>query len=450
MKPLAIFLVAIGSLGSVAAAATPVAFPGAYGFGAGATGGRGGTIVHVTNLNNSGAGSLRDAVSAGDRIVVFDVGGYINLTSTLVIGGNNITIAGQTAPGDGIGIMGQEVTLGGHNNIIMRYLRFRPGSGSPSGDNGINLYQASNVIIDHASIEYAKWNNIDAVNATNITIQNSIIADPIGQQFAAHTEGGGNFTWYNNVFANAHNRQPLAKANTQFINNIVYNYQAGYTVANTAGVYSHDIINNIFVAGPATTSSGNAFYQMNGNQSVYASGNLRDTNENGSLDGSVVGPSGVVSLTSPAFATTTSIPTLGVTAAYAKLIAAGGAGASIHRDDIDALILSEVNSKGTRGPYPLPTSQSRTGLDNDGFGTLDGGPQLPDFDGDGIPNAWELSHGLDPNLQSDAYLIDPGSGYMNIELYINSIPEPAMGLFLASAMLIAQRRQRTALTSTTR
>ena len=98
------------------------------------------------------------------------------------------------------------------------------------------------MIFDHVSIEFAQWNNIDSVGGTNITVQYSIDADPIGQQFAAHAETGP-YTWVSNLFANSHNRCPLAKANTQYVNNVVYNYQAGYTAGNSAGVFSHDIIN---------------------------------------------------------------------------------------------------------------------------------------------------------------------------------------------------------------
>jgi hypothetical protein len=100
------------------------AFPGALGFAANATGGRNGSVYHVTTLSDSGQGSFRDAVGTGSRIVVFDVGGYINLSSTLLVQ-DNITIAGQTAPGDGIGVMGREVSFNGANNVICRHFRFR-------------------------------------------------------------------------------------------------------------------------------------------------------------------------------------------------------------------------------------------------------------------------------------------------------------------------------------
>src|SRR5262245_62036060 len=165
------------------------AFPEAEGFGALTTGGRGGSIYHVTNLNDSGPGSFRDAVSVGNRIVVFDVGGYINLLSECAVQ-SNTTIAGQTAPGDGIGVTGAEVSMGQQSNIIIRHVRFRPGDTATSTANGVNMYRGQNVILDHISVEFAPWNNLSAVgdgtrDATNITVQNSIIADPINQQFGA-------------------------------------------------------------------------------------------------------------------------------------------------------------------------------------------------------------------------------------------------------------------------
>src|SRR6516225_6941705 len=361
------------------------AFPGAVGFGAFATGGRGGAVYHVTNLDDSGPGSFRDAVSHSNRIIVFDVGGYIDLNSAVSVH-SNLTIAGQTAPGDGIGIMGREVSFSNASNVIVRSMRLRQGSLDPdSGKSGINLLNANNIILDHVSIEFGQWDNIDAVNARNVTIQNSMIADPIGQRFNAHTETGP-FTWAYNIFASAHNRSPLAKANTQFINNIVYNFQAGYTAGNTSGRFSHDIVNNYFITGPSTTNARDAFYQMNTNQSVYASGNYEDSNRNGRLDGSPVSPSGVTVLGSPWSPTTQDLPTLSAADAYANDVA--NAGASLHRDSVDAQVIADVASLGRSGH--MWSSQTQTGLPNNGYGTLNDGPALVDSDGDGLPDDWEV------------------------------------------------------------
>ena len=393
-----------------------VAFPGAYGFGRTATGGRGGTVYHVTNLNDSGAGSFRDAVSAGPRIIVFDVGGYINL-STPVSAKSNLTIAGQTAPGDGVGIMGRETSFSGASNVIVREMRFRQGSlDSDSTKSGINLLDTTTMIFDHVSIEFAQWNNIDSVGASNITVQHSISADPIGQQFAAHTETGP-YTWYGNLFANAHNRCPLAKANTQYVNNVVYNYQAGYTAGNTAGLFSHDIINNYFITGPRTTSAGNDFYQMN-NQAVFVNGNVLDSNNDGVLNGSDAGfPGSTTHLTAPWSPDTALLATTSAAATYASVIA--DAGASLRRDQVDALVIADVTSLGKSGD--LWTHQTATGLANSGYGTLAGGTPPVDTDRDGMPDAWETKYGLDPQNPADATGDFDHTGYTNVEKYINSI-----------------------------
>jgi hypothetical protein len=398
---------------SGAAAALP-AFPGAVGFGAVATGGRGGSVYHVTNLNDSGTGSFRDAVSAGHRIVVFDVGGYVQLSSAVSVK-SNLTIAGQTAPGGGIGFMGREVSFSGATNVIVRDVRFRQGDLDPdSTKSGINLLNTSNMIFDHVSIEFAQWNNIDSVGASNVTVQYSIDADPIGQQFAAHTETGP-YTWYNDLFANAHNRNPLAKANTQYVNNVVYDYQAGYTAGNSSGHFLHDVVGNYFIAGPRTTSASNAYYQM-GNQSVFNSGNYLDGNRDGTLNGSSLGVGGGgTALTSAWSADTASIPTSSAAAAYADVVAHAGA---VPRDQVDSNVIGNVTSLGTAGD--LWSHQSATGLGNSGYGTIAGGTAPTDTDRDGMPDAWETRYGLNPTNAADATGDFDHTGYTNVEKYLNS------------------------------
>jgi hypothetical protein len=406
-----------GSGGAGGTVGPVMAFPGAVGFGKVATGGRGTTVYHVTTLADSGTGSFRDAVSASNRIIVFDVGGYISL-STPISAKSNLTIAGQTAPGDGVGIMGREVSFSGSSNDVVRYMRFRQGDlDSDSTKSGINLLNTSTMIFDHVSIEFAQWNNIDSVGAVNITVQHSISADPIGQQFAAHTETGP-YTWYRNLFANAHNRCPLAKANTQYVDNVIYNYQAGYTAGNTAGLFSHDMIHNYFISGPRTTSAGNYFYQMD-NQAVYIDGNFADTNNDGTLNGSMASyPGTTTHLTAPWSADSLAIPTATSAAdTYAKVIA--DAGASLRRDQVDALVIADVTSLGGSGD--LWTHQTATGLGNSGYGTLAGGAAPVDTDRDGMPDAWETKYGLNPKDPSDAGGDFDHTGYTNIEKYINGI-----------------------------
>jgi autotransporter-associated beta strand protein len=407
------------------------AFPGALGFASNATGGRNGSVYHVTTLSDSGPGSFRDAVGTGNRIVIFDVGGYINLSSTVLVQ-DNITIAGQTAPGYGIGVMGREVSFNGANNVICRHFRFRQGSFDPdSGKSGINLLNATNIILDHVSIEFAQWNNIDAVGCNQITFQNSINANPIGQQFCAHTEQlGSTFAWCYNLFANGHNRQPLAKIHTIYINNVVYNYQAAYTVADTSGHFSHDIINNYFITGPATTSAGNDFYQMNANQSIYSSGNLRDSDNDGTLDGVPTTPDGGGTvLSSPWSPLTAAVPTFTPAAAFRSDVSSSGAWP---RDQVDDLIVSQIKTlgngptgtgQGTAGPDGgLYTSQSQTGLGNSGYGIMNGAPAPLDSDQDGLPDFWESATGSNP-IAFDSMSLAP-DGYTFLEHYLNWLAEP--------------------------
>jgi autotransporter-associated beta strand protein len=409
---------------SSGASAQVRAFGEAEGFGSTVTGARGNgvtpTIYHVTNLNNSGAGSFRDAVSGSNRIVVFDVGGVINLTSA-ISAQSNLTIAGQTAPGGGLSINGfQGVSFANRSNVIVRYLRFRPGDASPDTDNGISLYNTDKAIIDHASIEFAKWNNIDAVTDVSgatraVTIQNSLIADPIGQQFGAHLEAVfGSFTLSKNLWVNSHNRNPLAKVNEQFINNVDYNNEASYTT-HTSTPFKHDLVNNAFIYGPAT--SGNTFYQLSSGDTFYATGNVQDSNKDGAFNGSSIAP-------------TTGLPTMSVNDAYNYVVA--HAGTSITRDDLDNLVVSQVQTLGagtagkgvgTSGPTGgLYGSALSTGLANGGLGNTAAGSRPPGFDADndGIADTWEATHGLSSANASDALLFNP-LGYYMIEQYINEL-----------------------------
>jgi len=400
LRSLLPFFLVVGGLSAATALAQIPAFPGAEGFGAAATGGRGGTVYHVTNLNDSGPGSFRDAVSQENRIVVFDVGGYAAPASTnrtvnaALKVHSNITIAGETAPGDGFGVMGREVSFSTATNVICRYVRFRQGmlDGHHAG-NTVGMWHASNIILDHVSIAFGQWNNIDAVGATNITVQNCLIADPVGQRFNAHTEGGP-FCWYRNLWANAHNRQPMARANTVFVNNVVYDYEACYTTT-THAPFHHDLVNNYFVAGPKTSRPSNCFFQVNTDELFYVAGNQLDGNKDGKLNGLPVTPGqSVTLLNAPWFAVTTNLPTLGAVATVPCLLS--GAGCSLQRDALDLRTIGEVSSFGRAGF--IWTNQMQSGLPNCGYGNLNGGVAPVDSDQDGMPDYWEITLGWNPSV----------------------------------------------------
>ena len=402
------------------AATEPLAFPEALGFGAHVTGGRDGMVYHVTNLNDDGAGSFRDAVSQGNRIVVFDVGGIINIKTAVSIK-SNITIAGQTAPGEGIAIHGGKLSTGKQNNIIIRYLRIRPGEKTASEkDDGLNLYDSKNVIVDHCSVELAPWNNFGGSSdnkdyrVTGITVQNSLIANPIGQQFGAHIESvDGTWAWYYNAFVNSHNRNPLDKINDVFVNNILYNFEAGYTT-HTSTHFNHDIVNNYFVYGPAGK---NEWFQVDKNQSIYANGNMLDKNRDGVLNGS---PTSIYyyqgvgeELSKPWNELTTTGPMLSAASAWRYVTSQSGV---LPYDDIDSLIWYQVNTLGKAGA--LVKSVGAMGLKtNNGWGEVIAGKAATDSDKDGMPDYFEETMGYD--VDKDDAMTKESDGYVRIEKYIN-------------------------------
>lgn len=411
------------------------AFPGALGFGAQATGGRAGTVYHVTNLSDNGTGSFRDAVSSPGRIIVFDVSGYITL-KTAVSAKSNLTIAGQTAPGEGIGFRGGEISFANSSNIICRHIRIRPGSETAStDDDALSLYCAKNVIMDHCSFEFGPWNNIDGVSTdwqtvpvTDITFQYCLNADPTGQQFGAHCESvNSQWSWYYNIFANSHNRNPLAKTNTVFVNNVLYNCSAGYTT-HTSTLFKHDIIGNYFIFGPASTGTDNTWYQVDKNQSIYYSGNVKDDNLDGVLNGSATTPywyqgTGTV-LTAPWYTEPASVTVYDAKTAYRVATSLAG---TLSRDQVDSLIINQVKTlgkgstgltAGTVGPDGgLYTSQAQTGLGNNGYGTIQSGVKDVDSDNDGMPDYWESAMGTNSGV-NDAMQVG-SDGYAAIERYIN-------------------------------
>ena len=419
-KKAAVSALCLTVFGVIGAGAEPLAFPEALGFGANVTGGRGGGVYHVTNLNDDGAGSFRDAVSQGNRIVVFDVGGIINIKTAVSIK-SNITIAGQTAPGEGIAIHGGKLSTGKQSNIVIRYLRIRPGENTASEkDDGLNLYDAKNVIVDHCSVELAPWNNFGGSSdnkdyrVTGITVQNSLIANPIGQQFGAHIESvDGTWAWYYNAFVNTHNRNPLDKINDVFVNNILYNFEAGYTT-HTSTHFNHDIVNNYFVYGPAGK---NEWFQVDKNQSIYASGNMIDKNRDGVLNGE---PSSIYyyqgageELKEPWSDLTKNGLVLSAASAWRYVTSQSGV---LPYDDIDSLVWYQVNSLGTAGA--LVKSVGAMGLKtNNGWGEVVAGTAAKDSDKDGMPDYFEEAMGYD--VDKDDAMTKESDGYVRIEKYIN-------------------------------
>ncbi|WP_194534584.1 Ig-like domain-containing protein [Zobellia nedashkovskayae] len=245
------------------------AFPSAYGAGSNATGGRGGSVYHVTNLNDSGLGSFRDAVSQSNRYIIFDVSGTIELKSNLTTSSDNLTIAGQTAPEGGISITGDLFLMSRCDNIIMRYIRFKPkyipeyissGNNKNTGYDALNLTHITNSIFDHVSIA---WGGDEAVSVVgdsdNVTFQNNLVID----SHKGMILGDGNNTTYiasmsllNNVFVNSGYRFPnVCVSNAESINNVIHNWARNLNVFPCRqGSARFNEINNYYQRGERPTN----------------------------------------------------------------------------------------------------------------------------------------------------------------------------------------------------
>ena len=420
------------------------AFPGAEGYGALASGGRGGTVYHVTTLADSGVGSFRDAVSQPKRTVVFDVGGIINLSSDVEVV-DNITIAGQTAPGQGIATTGATVYLNhgfgatnsvSHTNIVIRYLRFRVGYEQSGNSYSLALKPAHTVMLDHCSIEVGNWQTFSITynpstgeQPTDITVQNCIIGASVWHQLGALCWSPVNLTFHHNLFIDNAGRDPKAWGNMQIINDVVYNFRLGIY---GEGDETVDFIGNYQINGPGSNANSvNTGVNVNGTNAgtYYLSGNYWDNNLNGKLDGvPLVAGSGSfapsVSLTQICF------PTIPVTVdsaalAYHKVVCQ--AGCSLNRDPLDAELILQAQSLGTRGPGPS-LYMANTDPTNTWTGdpipawTITGGSAPADSDGDGMPDEWELA--VVSNYQVAENNVVDANGYTKLENYLNWLAAP--------------------------
>ena len=411
--------------------AEQLAFPGAQGFGRHAVGGRYGSVYHVTNLNDSGAGSLRDAVSSSNRIVVFDVSGVIYLNSRLVFK-NNLYVAGQTAPGEGITVYGNGVSFSGADNTIVRYLRFRMGKNGDSGKDAAGVANGQTMIFDHLSVSWGldetfSINSDGKGSLGNITIQNSIMS----QGLLSHSAGGlvqaDSITLYRNLYVDNSTRNNKIKGTNQYVNNIVYNWKNGCYLmgGDSEGMSYCNATNNLFINGPAV--GGNAFTGGNANFHIYAADNWQDKNRDGVFNPAAISRSEYSG--PPTF--------VEVPYAYPSLPAYPGrdlidsllptVGASLpYRDPVDFYVINELRSFGTEGKLISYEDQLPIGVPT---GWTIWSPAKPqDTDGDGMPDAWEVANGTNPTLD-DAMTI-AANGYANIENYINSITVKDRPFFL--------------------
>ena len=415
--------------------AQQLAFPDAQGWGRFAEGGRKGTVYHVTNLNDSGSGSLRDAVSQSNRIVVFDVSGVIRINSRIVFK-NNLYVAGQTAPGEGITVYGDGVSFSGADNIIVRYMRFRMGAVGTKDKDCAGVANGQNMIFDHCSFAWGQdenfsinWDN-KGTSPKNITLQNSIV----GQGLMTHSAGGlmqaENITLYRILMVDNSTRNFKVKGINQYTNNLVYNWKnAAYNMGGDSEGQSYaNIESNLFINGPAV--GGDCLTGGNANFHFYGNDNLQDSNRDGIYNPTAfTGDGGGDRQAAPY-----EYPVLEKWAAkdlIEKLLPDVGASLP-YRDLADCYMIDEVLSFGKKGnlitnenelPIGVPTSWSWFK-----------GEKPADTDGDGMPDAWETSHGTDP-AKDDAMTIAE-NGYANIENYINGITREDRQFFLRAPMTL--------------
>ena len=439
-----------------------LAFPGAEGYGKNATGARAGEgreIYHVTNLNDAGTGSFRDAVSKPWRIIVFDVSGVIKLSSNPIVLKSNQTILGHTAPGDGVVLYNGRVSASGAQNLIVRYLRIRMGAAYPSDLDACGMANGANMIFDHCSITWGKDEcfsiNPDGKGTSpkNITIQNSII----GQGLQNHSCGGlmqtdtlNGCTIFRNLYIDNKTRNPKVKGLYQFVNNVVYNWGSGaaYNMGgDSSGKSETTIENNYFIVGPCNNwqnveiapkvyeaqqvpmNPARPFTGGNNDFRSYCKGNYYDYDKDGALNGieiTEVNWSQYCS-GSPTFleARSNLHPIIrsqkSALEAYEWVVEKVGAYLPV-RDEVDKYLIDELTSLGGKGTI-IQDERKTEQFPLGGPGTINTAQKLLDSDNDGMPDAFEDAWGLDKNDPTDA-VKEAKNGYLNIENYVLSLEYP--------------------------
>ncbi|MBN1506789.1 MAG: hypothetical protein JW955_08080 [Sedimentisphaerales bacterium] len=415
------------------------AFPGAEGFGAYSRGGRRGRVYHVTTLEDGGPGSLREAVEAQEpRIVVFDVSGTIRLRRALDVTSPFITVAGQTAPGDGICL--RDATLGvSADHVVIRFLRSRLGDEGTGGD-AISIGAGHHIIVDHCS---ASWSLDEVLSSstgapvlTELTVQWCFITEalnPKNHGFGSLIRGchGARYSYHHNLYAHNHGRNPRPGNYDDrnphdkdpngllldFRNNVIYDWDgsyAGYN-ADATSVTKLNYVGNYLVPGPHSVVTGKAYREG----SPYNSGYFDSNYYNHVLPEdpwSVV----IFEWTSEQIAVykqsepfeTGPIHPQGAKDAYQAVLDRGGASLP-GRDAVDRRIVEEVTS----GTGRILNSQTEVG----GWPELRMASAPHDGDGDGMPDTWERAHDLNPDDASDGPADRDADGYTNVEEYLNSL-----------------------------
>jgi len=424
-----------------------LAFKGAQGFGAFSRGGRGGDVYTVTNLNDSGSGSLRFGIESaqGPRTIVFAVSGIIQLKSDLVVDHDYITIAGQTAPGDGICLRDASFKIDA-DHIIVRYIRSRLGAAAGKETDAISIAGGHNIIMDHCS---ASWSVDECFSCStgqkgridSVTVQWSIISEALNKSI--HTKGahgygalirggyGAKYTYNHNLFAHNYSRNPRPGnydynnyrrdpygLQFDFRNNVMYDWggsRPGYD-ADTASVCRYNYVGNYGKPGPDSDKSGYAYDASSKHFKAYYSGNyffgnippdqwtLVNFGDNWKKEEIEAYKQSVPFETGP-------MVTESALDAYKNVMAR--AGASLVRDEVDARVVSEVQN----GTGSIINDEKEVG----GWPVYKTYNVLKDTDMDGMPDKWESQKKLNPKDTRDGNGDRDNDGYTNLEEYLNSI-----------------------------
>jgi hypothetical protein len=464
-----------------ASAIPPKAFPTAEGYGTQTVGGRGGVICEVTNLDDSGVGSLRNCVEGitGARTVVFKTGGTISLANDIIINAAHsyITIAGQTAPGDGIQIKnwGFYIQDGAHD-VVIRYLRIRPGSdaciakglNSCDYNSGVEMWgvdipnRVYNVVLDHLSIQWSVDQNATVWDSvSDVTIQNCIIASGAtsGHSKGSHSMGflaGGDIgvdtvhprsiSIHHTVFAHNQERNPRVDDPSifDFRNNVIYYYptynSGNIRMQKATNLYpvnfnttQANFVNNVYKKNPldlGDAGSYNTILDVDSQTRIYITGNYSPLYPTGTVNdfnpGNIYGGnSGINLLSSPV--TTPFVTTYSTSLVLTNVLPSAGAKLPT-RDIIDSRIMDDIiNGTGT------------VGQDQNNWPTLAVGTASVDTDHDGMPDDWETTHSLNPNNSSDRNSDANNNGYTAVEEYLNELAgDPAV----SSGTLVNNRVRR--------
>lgn len=409
------------------------AFPGAEGFGAHTPGGRGGRVIYVTNLNDAGPGSLRAACDAeGPRIVIFRVSGLISLASPITVKNPFVTIAGQTAPGDGICLRNFTFNIATHD-VVVRYLRSRLGDLSGQEADSITLVSGvHDVVLDHCSATWSIDESLSlAGNVSNVTIQWCLIGNALNHSKHAKGDHGygslsranGPVTWHHNLWVHNNSRNPRLGDNYgrppfptfDVRNNVMYDY-GEICSGLTQGVLKVNYVANYIRPGPSSKATTPIHIGGPSQLSFYIRDNVYEGHDAFTADNSkffdpvMIDGKRQVEIVAQPFAAPL-VQTSSASKAYTAVLASVGASLP-RRDSVDTRIINEVKS----GTGSMIDSQEQVG----GWPELRSRPPPVDTDEDGMPDPWELRFGLNPHDPSDGAADKDDDGYANLEEYLNN------------------------------